>query len=137
MLRFRHGNLFDHRGHIGHCVSQDLSMHRGIAKEFKKRFGGISELREQTGQVGDVKWIHRDGRYILYIITKDRFFHKPTYPKIEEGLVNLRSFLEMKGIHSIGIPRICCGKDRKNWNDVRALIEKVFKGAKIWVIVYV
>ena len=32
---------------LAHCVSEDLAMGRGIAKIFKKEFGGVKELKEQ------------------------------------------------------------------------------------------
>lgn len=30
-----------------HCVSEDMAMGKGIAKEFKKQFGGVHKLKEQ------------------------------------------------------------------------------------------
>ena len=43
-----HGDLFTSTDCLMHCVSQDLHMSKGIAAEFKKRFGGVDELRQQS-----------------------------------------------------------------------------------------
>jgi len=42
------GDLFTSSDSLVHCVSRDLHMGKGIATEFKKQFGGVSELREQS-----------------------------------------------------------------------------------------
>ena len=42
------GNLFTSSDSLVHCVSRDLHMGKGIAAEFKKQFGGVDELRQQS-----------------------------------------------------------------------------------------
>jgi len=42
------GNLFNSSDSLVHCVSRDLHMGKGIATEFKKQFGSVDELREQS-----------------------------------------------------------------------------------------
>ena len=43
------GDLFscDPTSSLGHCVSADLHMGKGIAVLFKKKFGNIPELKKQ------------------------------------------------------------------------------------------
>lgn len=43
------GNLFSVSDNVSlaHCVSVDLCMGKGIAVEFKKRFGRVDELKKQ------------------------------------------------------------------------------------------
>ena len=43
-----HGDLFTSSDSLVHCVSRDLHMGKGIAAEFKKQFGGVDELRQQS-----------------------------------------------------------------------------------------
>jgi O-acetyl-ADP-ribose deacetylase (regulator of RNase III) len=33
---------------LAHCVSEDLEMGKGIAREFRKLFGKVDELRDQS-----------------------------------------------------------------------------------------
>jgi len=42
------GDLFTSPDSLAHCVSRDLHMGKGIATAFKKQFGGIYELRQQS-----------------------------------------------------------------------------------------
>jgi len=42
------GDLFTSSDSLAHCVSRDLHMGKGIATEFKKQFGGIDELHQQS-----------------------------------------------------------------------------------------
>ena len=43
-----HGDLFTSSDSLVHCVSRDLHMGKGIATEFKKQFGGLDDLRQQS-----------------------------------------------------------------------------------------
>jgi len=45
------GDLFTSSDSLVHCVSRDLHMGKGIATEFKKQFGGVDELRQQSMRV--------------------------------------------------------------------------------------
>jgi len=58
------GNLFNSSDSLVHCVSRDLHMGKGIATEFKKQFGSVDELREQSKIVLPV-WSFIDGDQLL------------------------------------------------------------------------
>ena len=72
ILREIVGDLFaapsDHS--LAHCVSEDLHMSQGIAKQFKNRFGNIEELLLQSPKVGNVVFLKSGERYIYYLVTK-------------------------------------------------------------------
>ena len=45
------GDLFTCSGRgasLAHCISQDLHMGKGIAAIFKKKFGGVGQLKAQS-----------------------------------------------------------------------------------------
>ena len=56
LLKFneKRGDLFacPESASLGHCVSRDLSMSKGIAVIFKERFRGLRTLKEQGEWVG-------------------------------------------------------------------------------------
>ena len=62
------GDLLEDQGSIGHCVSADLKMSKGIARDIKNKFGGLQELQKQKRNVGNVIFLKRRGRYIFYLI---------------------------------------------------------------------
>lgn len=49
-LSYVTGDLFSCPAHeaLAHCISEDIRMGAGIAVEFKKRFQGVTELKEQS-----------------------------------------------------------------------------------------
>lgn len=74
---------------LAHCVSSDFRMGRGIAVEFKRRFGGARELVAQVsyGAKGVLATLERDGRTIYYLVTKVKCYQKPTYADMTSGQV--------------------------------------------------
>ncbi len=52
-FREKYGNLFTalESVSLGHCVSRDFVMGKGIAQEFKSRFGRVQELKQQSKNV--------------------------------------------------------------------------------------
>jgi len=121
---------------LGHCISRDLGMGKGIALLFKKKFGGLSELKEQSKGIGDVAILKRGKRFVYNMITKDRYFHKPTYSDLRSSLVQIRLHAEKSGVRELCMPRIGCGLDGLLWPNVKAMLNEVFCSSKVTVTIY-
>ncbi|CAG8610133.1 12088_t:CDS:2 [Acaulospora morrowiae] len=133
------GDLFknsDQTDALAHCVSQDLRMGKGIAKEFKKRYNGISELKSQKKEVGQVAYLSRDNRYIFYLITKSSVYEKPTEEDFEKSLVELRRSCEEFGVKGLSVPSLGTGLDKLSLEFVRDAINRVFAESDIRVTMY-
>lgn len=91
-----------------HCVSRCLGMGKGIATVFKSSFGGVDILRRQNKRIGEVAVLHHDksgstdgtdekagadgeGRFVYYLITKEKYWNKPTYDAVRASLEDLRA----------------------------------------------
>ncbi len=75
ILEEHKGDLFAASGSmscLAHCVSVDMAMGKGIAVEFKKRFGGVEELKKQQKKIGACALLQRDKRFVYYLVTKVR-----------------------------------------------------------------
>lgn len=50
------GNLFEAPTDmaLGHCVSKNFEMSRGIALEFKKKFGQVESLKQQNKNITEI-----------------------------------------------------------------------------------
>jgi len=128
------GDLFTSTLPLAHCVSEDFAMGAGIALEFRTRFGLVDELKAQKRQVGDVAYIQHDGHgYLFYLVTKSRYWEKPTYSVLQECLEQLHALCTEFGVKAIAMPRIGCGLDRLQWNVVQQLIESTMKGIDVQV----
>lgn len=121
---------------LAHCISEDCRMGAGIAVTFRKRFGGVDELKKQKKHTGQCAVLERDSRFIYYLITKKRASQKPTYDDLRTSLEDMRSHCEENGVTKISMPRIGCGLDRLAWARVSKILEQVFKHTNISITVY-
>jgi O-acetyl-ADP-ribose deacetylase (regulator of RNase III) len=108
-----------------HCVSRDLRMGAGIATEFNRRFGRVPELLSQQRAVGQVAFLQVPPQYVYYLITKERYWDKPTYEDLRACLRELRRLVTTvhgEKVRELAMPRIGCGLDRLDWGRVRSMI---------------
>lgn len=133
-----YGDLFsaNRNSSLAHCVSRDFKMTQGIAYSFKKKFSGALELLSQNANVGGLAILRREARYIYYLVTKERYFDKPTMATLESSLRALRRHVVRHNVSSISMPRIGCGLDKLQWPAVSKLIYDVFKYVDIEINIY-
>ena len=137
------GDLFDHTDgrYIVQCVSADFAMGAGIAKAISDKYSFAvkdvpHDVREElisiTGQgMGDM-YPHQK---ILNLVTKQRYWHKPTYASIAQSLRVLRVYCDHNDINMLVMPRIGCGLDKLEWTSVRDIIYRVFHNSDIDILV--
>jgi hypothetical protein len=121
---------------IGNCVSKDFKMLKGISLEFRRKFGSIDQLMQQNKQVTEIASVQCDQRYILYIITKEKHYQKPTYEAMFFAMKNLRQFCESNGINRVALPKIDNEYDQLDWTQVRTIIRYIFKNSNIKIFIY-
>lgn len=135
-------DLFEyaHKMPIVHCISSDFAMGAGIAVSVEKEFN----LREKFS-IGQ-KWIYPnvifvsvggENNSVFSLVTKKRYYDKPTYKTMFASLMKLFSFLyyEENSITEIAMPRIDCGLDRLSWGRVKPMIEATLEPLDITVYV--
>ena len=110
-------------------------MFRGIAKDFKERFGTPTK-RVEVGQFAVLQEVAHNSetggqqnREIFFLVTKKRFFHKPKIQNIKNSLISLRQYMIANGIKSVSLPRIGAGLDKQEWPRIREIIINVFASA--------
>lgn len=137
------GNLFDYANSavLVHCISADFALGKGIAKEFDKRYNMRAKL--QSSYPGYLSYynINDIGGSVLMVdnvanlITKERYWMKPTYKTLRESLVQLVAICVTNNISDIAMPLIGCGLDRLEWSKVSKMIQEVFSGININITV--
>lgn len=132
----RKGDLFSSNDNLGHCVSRDYAMGAGIAVHFKRKFKNIEKLKAQNANVGGCSVLKINGRYIFYLVTKERYYQKPTYENLIKSLQALRGYCRENNITSFSIPRIGCGLDKLKWIDVKEILIKLFQDENMHITVY-
>lgn len=121
-----------------HCISSDFALGAGIAKEFAKmgvKKALCEKFPKQWQGRGYCLLTETDGVTVANLVTKERYFHKPTLETLRQALENLRKqALEMK-LTKIAMPKIGCGLDRLDWTAVREIIRDVFADTDIEILV--
>lgn len=133
------GNLFDSESIISlvHCVSADFKMTRGIALTMRRKFGNTNQLRKLNKKVTEIATLEVENRTILYLITKEHYWQKPSYQDLFKSLLNLKKLCEERNITRLACPRLGCGLDGLNWDTVRTMLNYVFQNSKIKIKVVV
>ena len=127
--------------YLAHCISADFGMGKGIVVEFNKRFDMKRKLQSKYPDYIN-EWHSKkyDGDCILEdkvlnLITKERYFHKPTYKSLTTALMECREICLENNITSIAMPTIGCGLDRLEWDRVSEIIKLVFEKTGIDILV--
>jgi hypothetical protein len=132
------GDLFSDRSSdaIFHCVSECLTMTRGIALQFRNKFNNIDNLILQKKRVRDIALIKPEKQWLLYLITKNRYNEKSTYSNIFAILQNLRKFCLEQQIKKLTLPKICAGKNGIKWPIISNMLRFIFQNTCIPISVY-
>lgn len=102
-------------------------MGKGLAEEFKKRFpGNFARYKTacDTGvvQVGKIfPYYPRPGQSVQVIYnfpTKDHWRNPSRLKWVEDGLLDLMTYLKITPVTSIAIPALGCGEGGLGWHDV-------------------
>lgn len=134
MITFRQGNLLEADVEaLVNTVNTVGVMGKGIALMFKDRYpencleyaaackrGAVEPGKmfvTETGELSGPRWI-------INFPTKKHWRQPSKVEWIEEGLRDLVSILEKKGIRSVALPPLGCGNGGLDWGDVRPLIEQ-------------
>jgi len=123
-----------------HCISADFALGAGIAKEFAKR-GTREELLKKYSQNhweghGYALSTKIEGFKGIYnLVTKEKYWHKPTYKTLEEALREVRKRISNYRC-TLAMPCIGSGLDKLEWEKIRDIITKIFEDSNAEIIVY-
>lgn len=127
--------------YLAHCISADFGMGKGIVVEFNKRFNMKKKLSEKYPDYYN-KYVENKikGDCILEdnvfnLITKSRYWNKPTYETLENALEQMKYICEVNYISKIAMPIIGCGLDRLQWKNVKVIINNIFQDSDIEILV--
>ena len=127
--------------YLAHCISADFGMGKGIVIEFNKRFDMKNRLRHKYPDYLD-KYVNAkvggdcilEDR-VLNLITKERYYQKPTIDTMKAALQKMRELCEKEDIRKIAMPTIGAGLDGLNWEEVVSQIKNVFEDSDIEILV--
>ena len=127
--------------YLAHCISADFAMGKGIAVEFNRRFDMKNKLKAHYPDYLN-QWQREKKRSgcilagrVFNLITKERYFQKPTYETLRGALECMKALCVQKGVRRAAMPVIGCGLNRLAWEQVSAVIQDVFSDTGIEILV--
>lgn len=124
------------------CGSADLALGAGIALQFNERFGVKDALRKKFKDNELLSAYKQYGGFCvghlntMTLITKYRYYDKPTYQTLTDALIMLKKKCEYDGINKLAMPKIGCGLDRLNFDRVSGIIKAIFEDTDIEIKVF-
>ncbi len=140
ILNEKKGNLFDldnDKYSYAHCVSLDFAMGMGIAKEFDSRFKGMKTWLIRESKTYEWRYpktvpCFNDNKLRVFnLITKEKYWYKPTYKTIEKCIYEMAEMCARHNIKYLAMSKIGCGLDKLSWLKVREIIKEAFKDLDI------
>lgn len=111
------------------CVTKDLSMGAGLAKELKEKY---PEIRNFSFDDGKRAFYTNDKAYPFILLgTKETARDSATYDNLMRSLMDAKEIIEKNNIKSLIIPHIGCKHDKMDWNIVRFIILQAFSDMPI------
>ena len=107
-------------------------MSAGIARSFKRKFPYI--FLESTNSPLFVQQV--DDRFIYHLVTKKRFFQKPTYDSLRQSIEAMTKHANKHKVTEISMPKAGCGLDRLEWYKVERLIREICAVSNFTITVY-
>ena len=145
MIKFEYGNIFDFNlqaNAICHCISFDCKMGAGIAKTISERHPFMRNELLQCIHENHLNWPNcilyydeNNNENVFNLITKEKYWHKPTYDTVKKSLFYLRYCAAKRNMTHLIMPTIASGLDRLKWDKVLEIIHHVFDDTDIEVTI--
>lgn len=138
-----YGDLFDYysSAYLAHCISADFALGKGIAVQFRNRFNMQQELFARYPnylefyQSNKIKGQCLPVKTIMNLVTKERYWQKPTYSSLRSALDSLHDIAVHHDMKTIAMPLIGCGLDRLEWSKVSNIITSTFSDTGCQIII--
>lgn len=130
MIEYRTGDLLESGADIlVNTVNCNGVMGKGIALQFKKKFPNMfvqykDDCKMGKLEPGGIYVYHDQEQHIINFATKKNWWEPSEYKWIDDGLSNLKWFLDDYGKElSISIPALGCANGGLDWAIVKPMIQ--------------
>ena len=126
-------SILEQPNSIGNCIYADAQMSKGFAQFLSERVPRLKRTCRRANLLKDQVfpfWDSSSRRYIYNLVTKEKYSDKPDLQNLAT-LQTMQSHATMHGVSTIAIPKIGCGLDQMNWQDVVKLLRDIFANSEI------
>ena len=132
-------SILEQPNSIGHCFSADAQMSEGFGQFLSERVRRLRRTCRRANLLKDQAfpfWDSSSRRYIYNLVTKEKYSDKADLQTLAATLESLQFHATMHGVSTIAIPKLGCGLDQMNWQDVVKLLRDIFAYSDIQIVVY-
>lgn len=121
--------------YLAHCISADFALGAGVAKTFDEvynmRFKLFKTYDNYQYEGGDALPVDN----VFNLVTKPKCYHKPRYESVKEALEIMKEIMINLDATKLAMPKIGCGLDRLQWDDVYDIICEVFEDTDVDILI--
>lgn len=128
------GNIFNLQGikNYAHGCNCAGAMGKGIAVQFKEKFPKMyieykRLCKEGLFSLGDVFTYKYDNGTVFNLGTQATWKTKAEINAVENAFIKMLVYASQHNVAKIALPKIGAGLGGLNWNDVKAVIDRVAK----------
>lgn len=128
------GDLFDAPvwSYVAHCINADYGFFGHIAEtiddmwNMRKRLEHDYDLNKIS--VGSVCTIDN----VFNLIVAPNRYTPPTLNTLGEAIQEMAEICYALGVQMVSMPKLCCGKNKLQWSDVKPMILDIFNKVYIY-----
>jgi hypothetical protein len=119
---------------LAHCISGDYTLGAGVAKQMDKHYDMKRKLQDNyPNKSGRICALKVDN--VFNLVTKATRYDKPTYATLKVALLDMKIQCLKGDIKKVAMPYIGCGMDGLEWKKVKLIVQDVFKGTDIEILI--
>jgi len=123
--------------YLANSISGDFNMSAGV---IAKRFDEVYNMEEKLNNFHGHAKLNASGAALLVdnvfnLVIKNKSHHKASSDVLTECLKDMRTQMKENLITKVAMPQIGCGHNGLSWDSVKEIIEEVFDGADVEILV--
>lgn len=119
--------------YLAQGISRDLNFKVGLPAVFEKQYNMAAKLKHNYTDIELGKALLVDN--VFNLVAKDSSYDFPDRNMLMDAIINMRDQMETNMITKLAIPKICCGRNGLDWDDVKSMFEFIFDDSDVQILV--
>lgn len=119
--------------YLAQGISRDLNFKVGLPAAFEKQYNMVAKLKRNYTDIELGKALLVDN--VFNLVAKDSSYDFPDRDMLMDAIINMRDQMETNMVTKLAIPKICCGRNGLDWDDVKNMFEFIFDDSDVQILV--
>ncbi len=119
--------------YLAQGISRDLNFKVGLPAVFEKQYNMAAKLKRNYTDIELGKALLVDN--VFNLVAKDSSYDFPDRDMLMDAIINMRDQMETNMVTKLAIPKICCGRNGLDWDDVKSMFEFIFDDSDVQILV--